>query len=185
MSRIGRQPVQMAAGVQVDIAGNTVTVKGPRGQLQREFHPDVSIERQDGALIVKRPDDQPKHRALHGLSRSLLANMVEGVATGYTRVLEIQGVGYRVAKSGDMLTLALGFSHAVEVLPPPGVTFTVEGNNRIRIEGIDKELVGQVAANIRAIRKPEPYKGKGIRYQYENVRRKAGKAGKGGKGGKK
>jgi large subunit ribosomal protein L6 len=153
--------------------------------LQREFHPDVSIEQENGALLVKRPDDEQRHRALHGLSRSLLANMVEGVSNGYTRVLEIQGVGYRAAKTGDALTLALGFSHPVEIFAPEGVSFNVEGNTRIRIEGIDKELVGQVAANIRAIRKPEPYKGKGIRYQGENVRRKAGKAGKGGKGGKK
>jgi len=185
MSRIGRQPVVLASGVDFNIQGNTVTVKGPKGQLQREFHPDISIENRDGSLVVTRPDDQPKHRALHGLSRSLLSNMVQGVSTGFVKVLEIQGVGYRVAQNGTTLALSLGFSHGVEVTPPPGVTFAVEGNNRIRIEGIDKELVGQVAANIRAIRKPEPYKGKGIRYQGENVRRKAGKAGKGGKGGKK
>ncbi len=185
MSRIGRQPVPLASGVDVKVEGNTITVKGPKGQLKREFHPDISIEQRDGSLVVTRPDDQPRHRALHGLSRSLLSNMVTGVSTGYVRVLEIQGVGYRVAQTGSGLTLALGFSHSVEITPPQGVTFGVEGNNRIRIEGIDKELVGQVAANIRAIRKPEPYKGKGIRYQGENVRRKAGKAGKGGKGAKK
>lgn len=185
MSRIGRQPVSVRTGVNVTIDGNKVTVKGPRGQLQREFSPDIAIEQRDGSLAVVRHDDQPRHRALHGLSRSLLANMVEGVTTGFVRVLEIQGVGYRVAQAGPGITLALGFSHGVEVAPPPGITFAVEGNTRLRIEGIDKELVGQVAANIRAIRKPEPYKGKGIRYQGENVRRKAGKAGKGGKGAKK
>jgi len=185
MSRIGRQPIALAAGVTIELQGNLVKVKGPRGQLQRELHPDMSIEQRDGSLLVTRPDDQPRHRALHGLSRTLVANMVQGVSGGFTRVLEIQGVGYRAAKQGELLTLSLGFSHAVEILAPEGVSFTVEGNNRIRIEGIDKELVGQVAANIRRIRKPEPYKGKGIRYQGENVRRKAGKAGKGGKGGKK
>ncbi len=185
MSRIGRQPIPLAGGVTVQLQGNLVTVKGPKGQLQRELPEEISIEQQDGTLVVRRPDDEPRHRALHGLSRTLVANMVTGVSTGFTKVLEIQGVGYRVAQQGQTLTLALGFSHPVEITPPQGITFGVEDNNRIRVEGIDKELVGQVAANIRAIRKPEPYKGKGIRYQGENVRRKAGKAGKGGKGGKK
>jgi large subunit ribosomal protein L6 len=185
MSRIGRQPIKLANNVSVQIDGNVVSVKGPRGQLQREFHPDMRIEQQDGTLVVTRPDNQPEHRALHGLTRSLLNNMVLGVSDGFAKVLDIQGVGYRATKSGDNVTLALGFSHPVELAPTPGITYNVEGNNRLRIEGIDKELVGQVAANIRAIRKPEPYKGKGIRYLGENVRRKAGKAGKGGKGGKK
>ncbi len=185
MSRIGRQPIPLASGVTVQLQGNQVTVKGPKGQLQRALPEEISVEQQDGTLLVTRPDDEPRHRALHGLSRTLVANMVTGVSTGFTKVLEIQGVGYRVAQQGQTLTLALGFSHPVEITPPQGITFGVEGNNRIRVEGIDKELVGQVAANIRAIRKPEPYKGKGIRYQGENVRRKAGKAGKGGKGGKK
>lgn len=185
MSRIGRQPIPVGKGVKVAIDGNTVTVSGPRGTLSREIHPDIAIEQQDGTITVSRPDDEPRHRALHGLSRSLINNMVVGVSEGYTRVLEIQGVGYRAAKTGDALTLALGFSHPVEVYPPEGITVNVEGTTRVRIEGIDKELVGQLAANIRAIRKPEPYKGKGIRYLGENVRRKAGKAGKGGKGGRK
>src|SRR5215471_703688 len=162
MSRIGRQPITVARGVNVQVQGNVVTVKGPKGQLQREFNAEMRIEQQDGTLVVTRSDDQPEHRALHGLTRTLLANMVQGVSDGFVRVLEVQGVGYRVAKNGDILTLALGFSHPVEIATPPGITFNVEGNNRVRIEGIDKELVGQVAANIRAIRKPEPYKGKGI-----------------------
>lgn len=185
MSRIGRQPIALATGVTVNVEGNNVTVKGPKGTLSRTVPAEIAIEQRDGQIVVSRPDDAPRHRALHGLTRSLVNNMVVGVSDGYTRVLEIQGVGYRVAKSGNNLTLALGFSHAVEVQPPEGVTFDVEGQNRIRIQGIDKELVGQLAANIRAIRKPEPYKGKGIRYLGENVRRKAGKAGKGGKGGRK
>jgi len=184
MSRIGRQPVPVGQGVNVMIDGKVVTVKGPKGQLRREFSREVTIEQRDGTLVVARQDDEPRHRALHGLSRSLLANMVEGVSNGFTRVLEVQGVGYRVAASANGITMSLGFSHGVEVSAPPGITFSVEGTNRVRIEGIDKELVGQVAANIRAIRKPEPYKGKGIRYQGENVRRKAGKAGKGAKGAK-
>ena len=185
MSRIGRQPIALAKGVTVTVDGNNVTVKGPKGTLARELPADIAIEQRDGQIVVSRPDDEPRHRALHGLTRSLVNNMVVGVSEGYTRVLEIQGVGYRVAKTGNNLTLSLGFSHPVEVYPPEGVTFDVEGQNRIRIQGIDKELVGQLAANIRAIRKPEPYKGKGIRYLGENVRRKAGKAGKGGKGGRK
>ena len=185
MSRIGRQPIALASGVKVDINGNNVTVTGPKGTLTRDISGEIALEQQDGQLLVTRPDDEPRHRALHGLTRSLVNNMVVGVSEGYTRVLEIQGVGYRVAKTGNNLTLSLGFSHAVEVFPPEGITFDVEGQTRIRIQGIDKELVGQLAANIRAIRKPEPYKGKGIRYMGENVRRKAGKAGKGGKGGKK
>jgi large subunit ribosomal protein L6 len=185
MSRIGRQPIALAQGVTVNLEGNNVTVKGPKGTLSRELPAEIAVEQRDGQIVVSRPDDEPRHRALHGLTRSLVNNMVVGVSEGYTRVLEIQGVGYRVAKTGNYLTLSLGFSHAVEVYPPEGITFDVEGQNRIRIQGIDKELVGQLAANIRSIRKPEPYKGKGIRYLGENVRRKAGKAGKGGKGGRK
>jgi large subunit ribosomal protein L6 len=185
MSRIGRQPIALAKGVQVDISGNNVTVTGPKGTLTRDISEEIAVEQRDGELVVSRPDDEPRHRALHGLTRSLVNNMVVGVSEGYTRVLEIQGVGYRVAKTGNNLTLSLGFSHAVEVHPPEGITFDVEGQTRIRIQGIDKELVGQLAANIRALRKPEPYKGKCIRYLGENVRRKAGKAGKGGKGGRK
>jgi|SRR5579875_98553 len=185
MSRIGRQPIPLAPGVKVEIAGNRVTVSGPKGTLSRELPPEITVEQRDGQLIVTRPDDEPRHRALHGLTRTLVNNMVVGVTEGYVRVLEIQGVGYRAAKTGNAITLSLGFSHAVEVHPPEGITLDVEGQNRIRIQGIDKEVVGQFAANIRALRKPEPYKGKGIRYLGENVRRKAGKAGKAGKGGRK
>ena len=183
MSRIGRQPIPVASDVQVTIDGPRVTVKGPRGQLSREFSPEMRITPDEGQLIVTRPSDEQQHRALHGLTRTLLSNMVVGVSTGFTKTLEIQGIGYRAQKQGDNLTLALGFSHPVEIAPPPGIAFAVEGNNRVHIQGIDKEQVGQVAANLRSIRPPEPYKGKGIRYQGEVVRRKAGKAGKGGKGG--
>jgi large subunit ribosomal protein L6 len=183
MSRVGRQPIPVAPQVNIDIDGARVTVKGPKGQLSREFNPDMRITRDEGQLVVTRPSDEKQHRALHGLTRTLLANMVTGVSAGFTKTLEIQGVGYRVQKTGNNITLAVGFSHPVEVAPPAGIEFNVEGNNRVLVQGIDKELVGQVAANIRNVRPPEPYKGKGIRYQGEVVRRKAGKAGKGGKGG--
>ena len=181
MSRIGKQPIPLASGLDVAIDGARVTVKGPRGQLTREFHADMRVTRADGQLFVTRPSDEKRHKALHGLTRTLLANMVTGVAAGFTKTLEIQGIGYRAQKQGNNLVLAVGFSHPVEVAPPPGIDFTVEGTNRIHVQGIDKELVGQVAANIRQVRPPEPYKGKGIRYAGEVVRRKAGKAGKGGK----
>jgi large subunit ribosomal protein L6 len=182
MSRIGKQPVALAQGVKVQIENNVVTVTGPKGTLSREVvNPNIRITQDDGSLVITRTDDEKEQRSMHGLYRTLIANMVTGVSNGFTKTLEIQGVGYRVQKQGGNLQLNVGFSHPVEVSPPAGITLDVEGNNRILVSGIDKEQVGQVAANIRKIRPPEPYKGKGIRYQGEVVRRKAGKAGKGGK----
>ena len=181
MSRVGRQPIVLAPQVSVSIEGSHVSVSGPRGELTRDLPPEITVEQRENQLVVSRPSDEPRLRALHGLSRTLVANMVDGVTNGYTKTLEVQGVGYRVQQQGPKIVLQVGFSHPVEVDPPDGITFAVEGNNRINVQGIDKEKVGQVAANIRFIRKPEPYKGKGIRYQGELVRRKAGKAGKGGK----
>ncbi len=181
MSRIGRLPIPVAKSVQIQIDGSTVTVKGPKGELVREFPAGIGFDVEETRIVVTRPDDEKKSRALHGLSRSLLANMMTGVADGYTKTLELQGVGYRVTQSGEKVTLAVGFSHPVEVVPPDGIKLEVEGTTRVHVRGIDKELVGQVAANIRKVRKPEPYKGKGIRYLGEHVRRKAGKAGKAGK----
>ena len=181
MSRIGRQPIPVPANVQVTFGDdNTVAVKGPKGELHRQFPATMTLSREEDQLVVTRPNDEGKQRALHGLSRSLLNNMVVGVTTGFTRTLEVQGVGYRAVLQGTNLQLALGFSHPVIVAAPDGIAFTVEGP-RIHIAGIDKERVGQVAANIRKLRPPEPYKGKGIRYSGEKVRRKAGKAGKVGK----
>jgi len=182
MSRIGKQPIPMAQGVTVQVADGVVTVKGPKGTLSREIvNPNIVVEQQDGALVVTRANDEKEQRSMHGLYRTLIANMVQGVSAGFTKGLEVQGVGYRVQKQGNNLLLSVGFSHPVEVTPPPGITFDVEGTTRMLVSGIDKEQVGQVAANIRKVRPPEPYKGKGIRYQGEYVRRKAGKAGKGGK----
>ena len=181
MSRIGRQPIPVPANVTVTIGDNNhVAVKGPKGELSRQFPPSMALSREDGNLVVARPNDEGKQRALHGLSRTLLNNMVTGVTTGFTKTLEVQGVGYRAQLQGSNLQLALGFSHPVIVPAPEGITFNVEGP-RVHIQGIDKERVGQVAANIRKLRPPEPYKGKGIRYSGERVRRKAGKAGKVGK----
>jgi len=181
MSRIGRQPVTVPANVEVTIGeDNHVRVKGPRGQLERQFPRTISLTRDEAQIVVTRPNDEGKQRALHGLSRSLLDNMVTGVTTGFTKTLEVQGVGYRAQIQGSSLQLALGFSHPVVVAPPEGISFAVEGP-RVHIQGNDKEQVGQVAANIRKLRPPEPYKGKGIRYSGERVRRKAGKAGKVGK----
>ena len=181
MSRIGRQPVSVPSNVTITVGeGNSVSVKGPKGELTRQFPASISFDRDEGVINVTRPNDEGKQRALHGLSRSLLNNMVTGVSTGFTKVLEVQGVGYRAQMQGSNLQLALGFSHPVVVAPPAGITFTVEGP-RVNVEGIDKEKVGQVAANIRKLRPPEPDKGKGIRYSGERVRRKAGKAGKVGK----
>jgi large subunit ribosomal protein L6 len=181
MSRIGRQPVTVEKTVEVTIDdSNFVRVKGPKGELTRQFPRAIRFTREDGSIVVTRPSDEGHVRALHGLSRSLLANMVTGVTTGFRRTLEVQGVGYRAQLQGSNLQLALGFSHPVIVQPPPGIEFRVEGP-RVHVEGIDKEQVGQVAANIRKLRPPEPYKGKGIRYEGERVRRKAGKAGKVGK----
>ena len=192
MSRIGKLPIPLPQGVEVQAATDgTLTVKGPKGSLSRRLHPRMVVEQSDGILLVKRPTDSQDDRALHGLTRSLVNNMVVGVSAGYRRVLEIEGVGYRAAKDGQKLILSLGFSHQVPVAPLEGVTFEVGQDTATRrpfitISGIDKEAVGQQAAVIRKLKPPEPYKGKGIRYQGEIVRRKAGKSGKaGGKGGKK
>jgi large subunit ribosomal protein L6 len=172
----------VASQVSIAIDGSHVTVKGPKGELAHDLPSEIAIEQQDGQLVLTRPNDEPRIKALHGLTRTLVANMVEGVTNGFTKTLEVQGVGYRVQQQGPKIVLQVGYSHPVEVDPPDGISFGVEGTNRINVQGIDKQQVGQVAANIRLIRKPEPYKGKGIRYQGEVVRRKAGKAGKGGKG---
>jgi large subunit ribosomal protein L6 len=172
-------PIPIPEGVQVEIKDSHVTVRGPKGELSRTFHPDMKISIRDGQIVVTRPTDNRQHRALHGLTRALLANMVTGVTEGYRKNLEIHGVGYRAEMRGDNLVLHVGFSHPVEIAPPPGITFGIEGRAKvITVEGIDKELVGEVAARVRRVRPPEPYKGKGIRYVGEHVRRKAGKAGK-------
>ncbi len=177
MSRIGKQPVAIPSGVDVTLSGDTLTVKGPRGTLTQQVHLAVNIAIADGEVVVTRPNDERENRALHGLFRSLIANMVVGVTEGYTRRLEIVGVGYRAALRGSNgLTLQMGYSHPVEFDAPEGITFEVPTPTRITINGIDKQVVGQVAANIRKIRKPEPYKGKGIRYEGEAIRRKSGKA---------
>ena len=179
MSRIGRSPIPLPTGVDVALDGRRVTVTGPRGTLARELPPDITVRQEDGTLLVERPDDEREHRALHGLTRSLVNNMVVGVTQGFQKDLEIVGVGYRAAAAGPTtLELALGFSHPVRVEAPEGVTFEVPAPTRITVRGNDKEAVGQVAANIRKLRKPEPYKGKGVRYLGEVVRRKAGKAAK-------
>lgn len=180
MSRIGRMPISLPEGVRADIQGVQVTVTGPKGGLSRGFHPDMKVVLEDGQLKVRRPTDQRHHKALHGLTRALLNNMVIGVTQGFQKQLEIHGVGYRVDLQGDgSLVLHLGFSHPVNIVPPEEIQFEVEARTkRITVRGMDKELVGQVAAEIRAWRPPEPYKGKGIRYVGEYVRRKAGKAGK-------
>ena len=177
MSRVGQAPIPVPSGVEVKIEGRVVTVKGPKGELSRTLPEQLSITQADGELTVARADEERESRALHGLFRSLVANMVTGVTDGYRRGLEIVGVGYRATAQGDRaLELAVGYSHTVKVEAPEGITFEVPSNTRIDVVGIDKEKVGQVAADIRAIRKPEPYKGKGIRYEGEQVRRKAGKA---------
>jgi len=184
MSRIGRMPITVPLGVVVNLKKDEVTVTGPKGELHRRFHPDMSITLDSNTMTVLRPSDDRVHRSLHGLTRSLLANMVEGVSKGFEKGLEIVGVGYRAEKTGDNLVIRIGFSHLVEVSPIPGVSLDVEGNNRIKVTGIDKEVVGEMAARIRAIRPPDAYKGKGIRYAGESVRLKAGKSGKaiGGRG---
>jgi large subunit ribosomal protein L6 len=182
MSRIGRMPIPLPSGVEVTQEGASLSVRGPLGTLQREIHPDMLIERGEGELRVVRPSDEPRHRALHGLTRTLVNNMVVGVTAGFTKGLEISGVGYRAQLQGPKLVLALGYSHPVEIDPPAGISFQVETPTRVAVTGADKELVGQTAAFIRSRRKPEPYKGKGIRYAGEVVLRKAGKAGKVGTG---
>jgi large subunit ribosomal protein L6 len=171
-------PIAVPSGVTVDIQGGDVTVTGPKGELRRSLNPEMRITLEDGRLTVTRPSDGRQHRAQHGLTRSLLANMVKGVTEGFDKNLEIVGVGYRAEKAGDGLTLRMGFSHTVDITPPPGISLSVEGNNKIKVSGIDKEAVGQMAAEIRAVRPPDSYKGKGIRYAGEVVRLKAGKAGK-------
>ena len=178
MSRIGRAPITIPSGVEVTVEGYLVTVKGPKGTLAQQMHPDMTVRVDEGNVVVTRPSDERQHRALHGLTRSLVANMVEGVTNGYAKTLEIQGVGYRAALKGSNLEIAVGYSHPVVVEPPKGVAFEVPQPTRIVVSGTDKQVVGQVAANIRAIRKPDPYKGKGIRYAGEYVRKKAGKAAK-------
>lgn len=190
MSRIGRTPIPVPPKVQVNWNdGNLVTVKGPKGELSYQIDPELSLKLEDGTLNVSRPSDSKEHKAKHGLYRTLVNNMVVGVTNGYTKQLEIHGVGYRAAKVGENLVIQVGYSHPVEVQPPQGISLTVDGVDpatkatKVSVSGIDKQLVGEVAANIRRIRKPEPYKGKGIRYAGEAIRRKAGKAGK--VGGKK
>ena len=183
MSRIGRAPIPVPSGVKVETRERTVTVTGPKGTLTHELPAVISIALENGTLTVSRTDESKSSKSLHGLSRTLLANMVTGVTTGFTRALEINGVGYRVAKVGEHLVFQVGYSHPVQMNPPAGISFAVDGTTKLSVSGIDKQLVGQVAANIRAIRKPEPYKGKGIKYADEVIRRKAGKAGK--VGGKK
>ncbi|ASR55282.1 50S ribosomal protein L6 [Cellulomonas sp. CW35] len=178
MSRIGRIPVPVPAGVDVTIDGAVVTVKGPKGTLTHTVAAPIEVKQEDATLVVTRPDDERNSRSLHGLTRTLLANLVTGVTEGYTKKLEIVGTGYRVTAKGSDLEFALGFSHPVVVTPPEGISFVVEAPTRFSVQGIDKQQVGEVAANIRKIRKPEPYKGKGVRYAGENVRRKVGKAGK-------
>ncbi|MFC2015709.1 50S ribosomal protein L6 [Chloroflexota bacterium] len=183
MSRIGLQPIPIPGNVKVGIRGNDVTVEGPRGKLSRSCHRAMKIVLQEGVLTVERPTDQRQHRALHGLTRSLLANMVTGVSDGYSKVLEIVGTGYRAQMQGEDLVLHLGYSHAIDFKAPEGISFEVpRGGRSITVQGIDKELVGEIAARIRRQRPPEPYKGKGVRYQGEYVRRKAGKAGRIGAG---
>ena len=177
MSRVGKMPIIVPPGVVVSIKNDEVTVSGPKGELHRRFSPDISITSNNNSLIVSRPSDSRVHRSLHGLTRSLLANMVEGVAKGYEKNLEIVGVGHRAEKVGDKLVIHVGYSHPVEVSPLPGVTLSVEGANRLKVTGINKEAVGEMAAEIRAIRPPDAYKGKGIRYAGEVVRLKAGKTG--------
>ncbi len=179
MSRIGRKPIPVPSSVQLVIGEqNHVSVKGPKGQLERTLPGEMILEQSEGSLTVQRPSEQRAHKALHGLTRTLLSNMVVGVTDGFRKDLEIVGVGYRAAKEGNILVLQVGYSHPVRLDPPAGITYTIEGTNRVSVQGINKEVVGEEAARIRSVRKPEPYKGKGIRYAGEQVRRKAGKAGK-------
>lgn len=178
MSRIGKEPIDIPQGVRVDIKRNMVVTTGPKGELSRSFNADMKIKLDDNALVVSRCSDDRQHRSLHGLTRTLLANMVKGVSQGFEKELEIVGVGYKAEKSGDKLVLRVGFSHLVEMTPPAGIVIDLEGASKIKVKGIDKEVVGQMAAEIRAVRPPDAYKGKGIRYVGEVVRLKPGKAGK-------
>lgn len=178
MSRVGKTPIDIPSGVTVDIKGESVTVKGPKGELSRSISTEMLLNLEGNTLTVTRPSESKKHRAFHGLTRSLLANMVEGVSKGFEKTLDIVGVGYRAEKVGEKLVIRIGFSHPVEVTPLPGITLSVEGNNRIKVNGINKEDVGEMAAEIKAIRPPDAYKGKGIRYAGEEIHLKPGKAGK-------
>ena len=178
MSRIGKLPIVLPQGVTAEVAGQDVKVKGPKGELSITVSEPIKVALEDGSILVSRPDDEAKSKSLHGLTRTLIANNVQGVAEGFSKSLEIVGTGYRAMAKGSDVELALGLSHPVVVTPPAGITLTVEGNNKIIVSGVSKQAVGEVAANIRKLRKPEPYKGKGIRYEGERVRRKAGKAGK-------
>jgi large subunit ribosomal protein L6 len=178
MSRIGRLPIDIPGGVTVNIDGQNVTVKGPKGELSLVVSNPICVAIEDNQVVVTRPDDERVSRSLHGLTRTLIANQIIGVTAGYEKGLEVVGTGYRVAAKGSSLEFALGYSHSITVDPPAGITFEVEGNNKLTVKGIDKQAVGEVAANIRKLRKPEPYKGKGVRYAGEVVRRKAGKSGK-------
>lgn len=178
MSRVGKKILEIPAGVTVAVNGSTVTVKGPKGELTRTFHPEIGINLEENTLTVTRPNDQKEIRALHGTTRALLGNMVEGVSKGYEKSLELIGVGYRASKSGNKLVLNVGYSHPVEITPETGIEIDVPSNTKIIVKGIDKERVGAVASNIRDVRPPEPYKGKGIRYEGEYVRRKEGKTAK-------
>ncbi|MFA7077676.1 MAG: 50S ribosomal protein L6 [Syntrophomonas sp.] len=177
MSRIGRKPISLPPGVEIKIENNIITVKGPKGVLSQSIPEDITIEREENELLVKRPSDAKRHRAMHGLTRALVANMVTGVTSGFEKKLEMVGVGYRAQMQGSKLVINIGFSNPVEVEPPQGIEFEVPAVTKITVKGIDKQLVGNTAADIRAIRKPEPYKGKGLRYENEVVRRKAGKTG--------
>jgi len=178
MSRIGRLPIDIPAGVTVTIDGQQVAVKGPKGELALAIKAPIAATVEENQVLVTRPDDERESRSLHGLTRTLIANQIIGVTTGYSKSLEVVGTGYRVAVKGSGVEFALGYSHPISVEPPAGISFTVEGNNKLTVNGIDKQAVGEVAANIRKLRKPEPYKGKGVRYAGEVVRRKAGKSGK-------
>lgn len=177
MSRIGKKPIEIPKGVEVKLNGKHIEVKGPKGKLEFDIHPEINVRIEDNKIVVERPSDKKIHKALHGTMRQIINNMIEGVTKGFSKELEIVGTGYRARMEGNKLVINVGFSHPVEILPPPGIQFEVEGQNIIRVKGIDKQLVGDVAAQIRRIRPPEPYKGKGIRYRGEVIRRKAGKAG--------
>ncbi|WP_349827357.1 50S ribosomal protein L6 [Brevibacterium litoralis] len=178
MSRIGKRPISVPAGVDVTVDGQDVTVKGPKGELSLTVAEPITVALEDGTITVSRPDDERESRALHGLTRTLINNKIIGVTEGFEKKLEIVGTGFRVQAKGNNLEFALGYSHSITVEPPEGITFAVDGQTKLSVSGIDKQLVGEVAANIRKLRKPEPYKGKGVRYAGENVRRKVGKAGK-------
>ncbi|WP_202081254.1 50S ribosomal protein L6 [Caldalkalibacillus salinus] len=178
MSRVGLKPITVPEGVQVNLNGEEITVKGPKGELTRTLHPDMKVNIEDNEIRIERPSDHKAHRALHGTTRSIINNMVQGVTNGFEKTLELVGVGYRAAKQGNKLVLTVGYSHPVEMVPEQGVEVEVDGQTKVKVKGIDKERVGAFAANVRSVRLPEPYKGKGIRYEDERIRRKEGKTGK-------